>query len=564
MFLINKVLPKRLTGQLMLLVVLALIAAQMVNLFILVDTNQLRARENIVISAVDILVEQITEIRQSKEGFQPHTPIRGGPIRSAFLSTKSSQASYLDPHKELKSYRQLVSETLADNGVNYRSFALVVGRLKDHKPGLKNRPEDQQQSLIIRRPRSHGPHPDGPHPNRLNLGGPHASSSQLESNIGGDQNLQVPTKLDELDSTNAEPTQNTSFEKKLGPSARERRHPGANRKGGKRPHGPPRLNVPEPMNEVLILSVELTENQWANVIFPHESIEALTPRIMLATAALLLITLLSVGFFIRKLITPLSELTNATEEFGRGAKPVELSETGPQDIRRAAQAFNRMQRRLGRTLETQQNMLQAVGHDLRTPLTSLRIRSEMIPEEPLRDKFIDTIDEMTALTEEILGWAKNLSGLEAVSSIDLAAFINSVVDDYADQGENVSTAELPAATVRVRRMAFKRAVQNVVSNALKYGDSARISVSETASHYEIHVDDEGPGIPEEKFAEAIEPFVRLESSRNRHTGGTGLGLSITETILHTEGGKLSLSNRQTLNEAQVEGLRVTLSILKPS
>lgn len=304
------------------------------------------------------------------------------------------------------------------------------------------------------------------------------------------------------------------------------------------------------------MSVELEQNRWANVILMHKSIEALTPRILLATAVLLLITLLSVWFFMRKLVTPLSELTEAAHKFGRGAKSMGLRETGPEDIRKAAEAFNQMQRRLGRTLETQRTMLRAVGHDLRTPLTSLRIRSEMIPDEVSRDKFINTIDEMSALTDEILGWAKNLSALEEVSSVDLAALVNSVVDDYADQGETISAKNMPKATINIRRMAFKRALQNVISNAFKYADSAEISVSQTETYYNINVDDDGPGISEEELSRAVEPFVRLESSRNRDTGGTGLGLSITETILHTEGGKLSLSNREP------NGLRVTLSVPK--
>lgn len=479
MFFLSKFLPKRLTGQLMLLVLIALIAAQLVNLFILVDANELRARENIVISAIDLLVERVDE----NDGNYP--PPRKGRGKPEFLYSRTSQAGNLQPQKDLSLYRQIVAAELANNAIDYRSFELVVGHSTDLKVGRK------PPRGGLRPPEGFGPSPKG---------------------------------RDSID-----------------------RRP---------PPGSKNSVVPEPTSEVLILSVELEQDRWANVILTHKSIEALTPRIMLATAALLLISLLSVGFFMRRLVTPLSELTEAAQKFGRGAKPMELSETGPEDIRKAAEAFNQMQRRLGRTLETQRTMLRAVGHDLRTPLTSLRIRSEMIPEELLRDKFINTIDEMSALTDEILGWAKNLSGLEEASSVDLTALINSVVDDYADQGETLSAENLLKATVNIRRMAFKRALQNVVSNAIKYADSAQISMSQTSTHYKIHVDDDGPGIPEEQLSRAIEPFVRLESSRNRDTGGTGLGLSITETILHTEGGTLSLSNCET------KGLRVTLSIPK--
>jgi signal transduction histidine kinase len=330
------------------------------------------------------------------------------------------------------------------------------------------------------------------------------------------------------------------------------------RKGpnGQRPP-PPRKNF-QPKGsvdtDVLVLSIELKSGVWFTGMVPHTAVESLAPRIIISTLALLFITLLGIAFFMRKITQPLSAFANAAEEFGRGNNPIELSEDGPGDIRKAAQSFNSMQRRLSRMLETQRNMLRAVGHDLRTPLTSLRIRSEMIPEEFQRDKFITTIDEMSSMTEEILSWTKNSAGLEHVATVNLYSLLSSIVDDFSDQGEESSLECDSKITLSVRRLSMKRALTNVINNALKYGHSAKVSVEETDQNILIHVEDRGPGIPEGSVAEALKPFVRLEASRNKDTGGSGLGLSITETIVQAEGGKLLFKNLSP------KGLRVTLSL----
>jgi len=260
------------------------------------------------------------------------------------------------------------------------------------------------------------------------------------------------------------------------------------------------------------------------------------------------------AFFVKRISRPLSKFARAADEFGRGKGPDPLEEQGPEDLRRAAQAFNRMQRRLSRTLETQRTMLRAVGHDLRTPLTSLRIRSEMIPKESNRDKFIATIDDLTLMTEEILGWAKDASTVEQASEVDLVEFINSVFEDFSEQ--DVSVLQMQSTNVSMRRLGLKRALSNIIGNALKYAGSAVISYEQKKAHHIIHVDDDGSGIPEHKFADAMKPFVRLEESRNKKTGGSGLGLSIAESILQVDGGKLVLSNRSP------NGLRASLYIPK--
>lgn len=330
---------------------------------------------------------------------------------------------------------------------------------------------------------------------------------------------------------------------------------------GKRPPPKPKGRRPalNPMVAHLVVSIELDDNTWFNLILPHPPIEPLTPKIVVATTVLFFITLVSVAFFMRRITRPLSSFTQAADEFGRGKVPELLKEDGPNDIRQAAQAFNRMQRRLARTIETQRTMLRAVGHDLRTPLTSLRIRSELIPDSEQRNKFINTINDMTLMTEEILDWTKNASALEAMAQVDIKALLTSIVDDFSDQGHNVildstTLVNVENTVLNIRRLGLKRALMNVIGNAVKYAGSAKVSFELSAEHFAIYVEDNGPGIPDHKIGEAIKPFVRLESSRNKKTGGTGLGLSIAETILQADGGRLMLKNKQP------KGLRVTLSL----
>lgn len=304
----------------------------------------------------------------------------------------------------------------------------------------------------------------------------------------------------------------------------------------------------------ILISIELEPMVWFNASLPITPVETLTPKILLSTLSLILITLLSVTWFMRRITRPLSDFAYASEQFGRGNEPLQLDENGPNDIRSAATAFNRMQRRLSRLLETQRIMLRAVGHDLKTPLTSLRIRAERIADQHQRDKFIATIDEMTLMTQDILDWAKNASGLEETAAVDMKALLTSIADDFSDQGSKVTIDEMDNVVLRIRRIGLKRSITNIVSNAVKYAGDAHISIEQGTTEFEIHVDDSGKGIPVDKFSEARKPFTRLESSRNKKTGGSGLGLSIAESIIQSDGGKLIFKHLEPT------GFRVTIAL----
>ncbi|RKQ69119.1 signal transduction histidine kinase [Litorimonas taeanensis] len=302
------------------------------------------------------------------------------------------------------------------------------------------------------------------------------------------------------------------------------------------------------------LSVELEPGVWFNAMLPRLPTESLTGRILLATSLLLGLSLLAVWFFARRISRPISSFALAAERLGRGEDPELLSETGPDDMRLAASAFNTMQTRVTRMLETQRTMLRAVGHDLRTPLTSLRLRAENIADDIEREKVISTLADMTVMTEEILSWAKDASGTESLASVDLRSFLESLTDDYQDQGHDVFLHDFESFTVKIRRTSIKRALQNLINNALQFGQSASVSVTCANNMVNIDIADTGPGVTEVQLTEILKPFVRLETSRSKDTGGTGLGLSIANSIAQIHGGTLTLSNQKP------NGLRATLSL----
>lgn len=315
------------------------------------------------------------------------------------------------------------------------------------------------------------------------------------------------------------------------------------------PTGPPAPGMQE-----IILSAELAPGVWYNAMVPHYSLEAITSRFLLATGIIMTLTLLAAWFFARRITKPLSKLAAAADLLGRGHTDIILDETGPTDLREATSAFNKMQKRLTRTLESQRTMLRAIGHDLRTPITSLRIRAENIPKTAGRDKFISTLNDMTEMTEEILDWSKDVSGLEEIAPVDLNAFLASLTDNYQDQGADVTFTETNKTILNIRRISLKRALTNLIDNAVKYGKCARVSVEQTNNRINIHIDDDGPGIPPGKLDDVLKPFVRLEASRNKDTGGIGLGLSIADSIILSAGGKLTLKNQSR------GGLRCTVQL----
>jgi len=257
---------------------------------------------------------------------------------------------------------------------------------------------------------------------------------------------------------------------------------------------------------------------------------------------------------VRHMTRPLGQLAGAADAMGRGDMAAPLPAGGPREVRATTEAFARMRERLARYVEDRTRMLAAISHDLRTPITALRLRAEMLEDAETREKMLATLEEMQKMTEATLAFAREEARAEQTRPVDLAALMETIAEDLAEIGLDVEAAEAERLTVVCRPVALRRALRNLVENACAYGDRARLSLRRAGGHVELLVDDDGPGIPEERMEEVFQPFVRLEASRNRATGGIGLGLSIARSIARSHGGDVLLANRPE------GGLRATLQL----
>jgi signal transduction histidine kinase len=279
--------------------------------------------------------------------------------------------------------------------------------------------------------------------------------------------------------------------------------------------------------------------------WPTEVIIAAGMAIVVASAA--------AAYISRRVVRPLTALAAAAGVAARGGTAPPVPEEGPDDVRNAAIAFNAMTARVTRTMESQRQLLSAVGHDLRTPLTAMRINLEFVADEELRERLASNLNELQALTESVLSAAKGAGG-ESKRNIDLSALVESLCADLDDLGEPVTWRAHGPAPLQCRPDEIRRAVRNLVENAVAYGRRADVQIQQTPASYEIVVEDEGPGIPDSDQGRVFEPFVRLESSRNTETGGTGLGLTLVKAIAQGHGGGVTLENRSE------GGLRARLSL----
>lgn len=260
------------------------------------------------------------------------------------------------------------------------------------------------------------------------------------------------------------------------------------------------------------------------------------------TLTAILVSLVGV-LTVRRIASPLRQLTRAADMLGRGEAISPLDVRGPLDIRRMTVAFNSMQERLHRFVADRTRMLAAIGHDLRTPLTTLRLRAELVEDPDLQDRMLATIDEMQAMTDSTLSLVSQDTSAEPTRTIDLGALVESVCDDLAELGQPVRFRQMERFDYRCRPDGVRRVVRNLIENAVRYagGADVRIVVDNTA--VSIIVEDDGPGIPPDRVEEVFTPFFRLEGSRSRETGGIGLGLSIARAITRQHGGDIILSPR---------------------
>jgi len=293
--------------------------------------------------------------------------------------------------------------------------------------------------------------------------------------------------------------------------------------------------------QVVLLATELRNGAWLNGRLEAPRGDPwLIARLLAATVALYALVLAAAWWIARRIVRPVRDLTAAAERFHGRSEPVSVEPRGPADIRRAVEAFNAMNRRVSTLLDEKDRMLGAIGHDLRTPLASIRIRAESMEPDEDRERLIGTVEEMAATLEDILVLARTGRPREEMRPMDIAALIDALVEDYRERGCDVSFEAGPPQVAEVQPNLLRRAVRNLIDNALRYGVRARVRVLGGPT---ISIDDDGPGVPESELANVVEPFKRLEGSRSRETGGAGLGLAIAKAVAEAHGGSLRLSNR---------------------
>lgn len=250
-------------------------------------------------------------------------------------------------------------------------------------------------------------------------------------------------------------------------------------------------------------------------------------------------------FAMRQVIRPLSDLAAAAEALDPNRKAPPLDEAGPSEVAHAARAFNAMRDRIAHYLEERVQILAAISHDLQTPITRMRLRADMADDSPERNKLLQDLGEIERLVQDGIAYARSSHGNgERTARIELASFIDSIAYDYQDTGKSVTVRGRIQGTASTKPHALRRILSNFIDNALKFAGAAEISVERRGEgDIIITVLDCGPGIPEDMLEAAMQPFFRLEQSRNRETGGTGLGLAIAQQLATAIGGSVRLYNR---------------------
>ncbi len=308
------------------------------------------------------------------------------------------------------------------------------------------------------------------------------------------------------------------------------------------PEKPTSRNPPRDIGQTIQFTVPVDAQTQVVAKFYRPASTPWPVEVLIAAFVAIMVASSAAAYFARRVTRPLSELARAASAVARGGKAPHLNETGPQDVRNAAIAFNAMTDEVTRTLESQRQLLSAVGHDLRTPITAMRISLEFVEDRELRDRLQANLGELHELTEAVLSAARGTGG-EIKRNVDLSALVESLCADLDELGEPVTCTTQTPAPLTCRPNEIRRAVRNLVENAVSYGGKAQVGISQAGNDYEIVVEDEGPGIPEADHGRVFDPFVRLESSRNEATGGTGLGLTLVKAIAEGHGGGVTLENK---------------------
>jgi len=308
-------------------------------------------------------------------------------------------------------------------------------------------------------------------------------------------------------------------------------------------------------SETYVASIALRDGSWLNFTIPMAPRESLwSPDTMALAAAVIAVVLAGSLWFLRRLTSPYRLLADAAERFGRDLRDEALEERGPRELRAASHAFNLMRERVLRLIADRDQLAAAISHDLRTPVTRLRLRAEFIAAPDQRARMLDDLDQIETMTRSVLAFAREAAEPEPRERIDLVSLVETLCDETPGAVLELAPGLPPRLPYSAQPVALRRCVANLVDNAVKYGQRARISVKLEPAAICILVEDDGPGLPEAEIENLFRPFRRLETSRNRETGGTGLGLTIARSVARTHGGDVVLANREA------GGARATLTL----
>ncbi len=297
-------------------------------------------------------------------------------------------------------------------------------------------------------------------------------------------------------------------------------------------------------NDYFRVSIQLAEKTWVNFRFEPKGSTLGFQLVMLAFETFIALWLLFFVWQVERFTKPLKAFKRAAEQLGIDLKPMPLLEYGPPIVRETADAMNQMQKRITDLIADRTRMLAAISHDLRTPITRMKLRAQLMDDKTIACDQIQDLDEMEAMIAQILAFAKDAANVEAVTTLDLSALIVALCDEKAEQGHDISCqADISRALIQGRPLALKRALNNLLNNAVKYAKTVRVSIRKIEQQYEIVIEDDGPGIPESELDKVFTPFYRIDSSRNSKTGGSGLGLAIVQDIVRAHRGAIVLKNK---------------------
>lgn len=292
-----------------------------------------------------------------------------------------------------------------------------------------------------------------------------------------------------------------------------------------------------------ITDVQLKGGGWVRFDYQRPPALSQWPNPLLIESLVLVVSIVLVSFFAVRWVTrPLSTLAQAADELGRDIHRPPLPERGPREVRAAAAAFNTMQARLRDYIYERTRILTAVSHDLRTPITRLRLRAELLSDPGLREKLVRDLQEMENMTSATLSFLRGMEDREPLQSVDLMALLESLETDSLDMGYDVKLQGRALRPVMLRPRALRRCLDNLVTNAVRYGQRAILEAEDIGVAVVIRVRDAGPGIPPAELEKVFEPYYRLDMARSQVGGGTGLGLSIARNIAELHGGTLVLQN----------------------